>query len=276
LSVAGVTGAVSLVAGSNITITTAASSITIAGSDGGGGSVADGSITTAKLASDIVIDCGSYSAVVPNAPTGLTATAGVVGAANLAWTAPTLPGGAAITDYSIQYSTDSGSSWTSWSHSASTATTATVTSLSSVSTIFRVAGINSVGTGSYSSSSTAMTPAASKLSISRTNGTSTFTGAGTSASPFVRATKVQYGAADSIGNYRFTASASGTFYWSLVFDDSGENDGMYVKQNSTTRANYVSGGTYSGSFAVSAGDVMTITADNTFYDYFSNASLYMT
>jgi hypothetical protein len=121
-----------------------------------------------------------------------------------------------------------------------------------------------------------MTPAASKLSITRTNGTSTFTGAGTSASPFARATKISYGNADSLGNYRFTASASGTFYWSLVFDDSGNNDGMYVKQNSTTRATYGYGGTYSGSFAVSAGDVMTITADNTFYDYFSNVSLYMT
>jgi hypothetical protein len=240
-------------------------------------SVADGSITTAKLASDVAIDCGSYSGVAPNAPTGLTATAGVVGAANLAWTAPTLPGGAAITDYSIQYSTDSGSTWTSWSHSASTATTATVTSLSSVSTIFRVAGINSVGTGSYSSSSTAMTPAASKLSISRTNGTSTFTGSGTSASPFARSTKVAYGAVDGMLYYRFTASASGTFYWSLLFADNGDNDGFYVKQNSTTKTNLLStGSTASGSFAVSAGDVMTFTADNTIFDNFANVSIYMT
>jgi hypothetical protein len=226
----------------------------------------------------VVIDCGSYSAVAPNAPTSLTATAGVVGAANLAWTAPTLAGGATITDYSIQYSTDSGSSWTTWSHSASTATTATVTGLSGVATVFRVAGINSVGTGSYSSSSSAITPASSIISISRNNGTSTFTGSGTAASPYARATKIARNNTDGLDRYSWTASSSGTFYYSLWYDDVTLNSSSYyIKIGGTTR---VTGGTgggntgpYTGSFAVTTGNVITITSDYA-SDAFSNLSFY--
>ena len=242
------------------------------------GSVADGSITTAKLAADIVIDCGSYSPVAANAPTSLTATAGLVGVATLSWTAPTLPGGASITDYSIQYSTDSGSTWTSWSHSASTATTATITGLAGVSTVFRVAAINSVGTGTYSATSSAITPASSILTISRNNGTSTFSGTGTAASPYARATKIARNNADGIDHYSFTVSSSGTFYYSLWYDDvTLNNSSYYIKVGGVTRATGGTGGgntgPYAGSFSVTAGNVITITSDYT-PDAFSNLSFY--
>ena len=59
-----------------------------------------------------------------------------------------------ITDYIIQYSTDN-SSWSTFSDGTSTSTSATVTSLTNGQQYyFKVAAVNSVGTGSYSSSAT--------------------------------------------------------------------------------------------------------------------------
>ena len=100
----------------------------------------------------------------PGTPTAsLPATYGNT-TASVAWTAPVSENGSAITDYSIQYSSDSGSNWTSWSHTASAATSATVTGLSNgTAYIFRVAGINSTGTGAYSSSSNSVTPLFGKV-----------------------------------------------------------------------------------------------------------------
>ena len=100
----------------------------------------------------------------PGTPTAsLPATYGNT-TASVAWTAPTSDNGSPITDYSIQYSSDSGSNWTSWSHTASTATSATVTGLTNgTAYIFRVAGINSTGIGAYSSSSNSVTPLFGKV-----------------------------------------------------------------------------------------------------------------
>lgn len=68
---------------------------------------------------------------------------------DLSWTAPG-DGGADITDYSIEYSTDQ-SSWTSYSDGTSTSTSATVTGLATGTEYwFRVAAVNSVGTAAWS------------------------------------------------------------------------------------------------------------------------------
>lgn len=69
----------------------------------------------------------------------------------IAWTAPAFSGGAPITDYKIEYSTNGGSSWTEWSHTPSTSTSATVTGLSDYFTYeFRVTAKNAVGLGTAS------------------------------------------------------------------------------------------------------------------------------
>ena len=96
----------------------------------------------------------TYNKEVPGAPTGL-ATTPANNAVALSWTAPSDNGGAAITDYKVEYSSDSGSTWSTFSHTASTATTQTVTGLSIGTTYtFRVSAVNSVGTGSPSSTAT--------------------------------------------------------------------------------------------------------------------------
>jgi cellulose 1,4-beta-cellobiosidase len=116
-------------------------------SGGGGGSGGDGTDTVLR------------ALLVPAAPTSVTAAAGNEQVA-LSWTAPTgviapLP----ITDYVVQYSTNSGSTWTNFTAAASTATSATVTGLTNgTSYVFRVAAVNGVGVGAYTAASSAVTP----------------------------------------------------------------------------------------------------------------------
>jgi hypothetical protein len=96
-------------------------------------------------------------ATTPAAPTSVTATPGDVSAA-VSWTAPA-SNGDAITDYVVQYSSNSGSSWTTFADGTSSSTSATVTGLANgTSYVFQVAATNSVGTGSYSTASSAVTP----------------------------------------------------------------------------------------------------------------------
>jgi hypothetical protein len=95
----------------------------------------------------------------PAAPTGVTATASNAQAV-VSWTAPAVvvpP----LADYSVQFSTNGGSTWTTASDAVSTATSATITGLTNgTAYVFRVAGINGIGTGAYSTQSAAVTPTA--------------------------------------------------------------------------------------------------------------------
>jgi hypothetical protein len=94
----------------------------------------------------------------PPAPTGVTASQGNA-QATVSWTAPAVLSQTPITDYIVQYSSNSGSTWTTFSDGASTSTSVAVTGLSNgASYVFRVAGVNGVGTGTYSTASSAVTP----------------------------------------------------------------------------------------------------------------------
>jgi hypothetical protein len=78
---------------------------------------------------------------------------------SLSWSTPTYNGGASISDYTIEYSSNSGSSWSTFSRTASTSTSATITGLTNgTSYLFRVTPINSQGSGVVSSNSSAVTP----------------------------------------------------------------------------------------------------------------------
>lgn len=84
-------------------------------------------------------------------PTITSQSSGQVG---ISWTAPSFSGGAPITDYKIEYSSNSGSTWTEWNHTPSTATSATVTGLPDYLTYeFRVTAKNAVGLGTASTKS---------------------------------------------------------------------------------------------------------------------------
>ncbi|MDC8453561.1 MAG: fibronectin type III domain-containing protein, partial [Candidatus Nitrosotalea sp.] len=96
---------------------------------------------------------------VPQFPTGLTATVASSTQINLSWSAPTDNGGSPITGYTIERSSDSGTTWsTISSNTRSTATTFSDTSLVPNTTYtYRVSAINVVGTSSTSNTTSATT-----------------------------------------------------------------------------------------------------------------------
>src|SRR2546426_932858 len=96
-------------------------------------------------------------AVAPSPPTGLTATSVSSSQINLSWTAPTDNGGSAITGYKIERSTDGGTTWSTLvANTGSAATSYSDTGLTRSTTYaYRVYAINSVGTSSPSSTSSA-------------------------------------------------------------------------------------------------------------------------
>ena len=98
----------------------------------------------------------SPNPVAPSVPTSLTAVGGVT-QASLSWTAPTQSGSADVTDYVVEYSSDSGSTWAEFDDGMSTSTDATVTGLTNGTTYqFRVKAVSSGGTSEPSATATAI------------------------------------------------------------------------------------------------------------------------
>jgi alpha-tubulin suppressor-like RCC1 family protein len=97
----------------------------------------------------------------PASPSAPAATAGV-GSATVSWTAPTDDGGAKVTGYRIQGSTDNGAVWTTLvANTGTTATARSITGLTGGQVIrFRVAAINTSGAGVVSLASNPVTPSA--------------------------------------------------------------------------------------------------------------------
>jgi alpha-tubulin suppressor-like RCC1 family protein len=90
----------------------------------------------------------------------------------VSWTAPVSDGGASISDYTVQYRSQSANSWSTFSHDASTATSIRVTGLSSGSIyMFRVAAVNSVGTGLWSAQESTISTGHSHACAQMENGT---------------------------------------------------------------------------------------------------------
>ena len=143
------------------TTTTAAPTTTTAGATtttAGTTTTTAPTTTTAGTTTTTAPTTTAVPSSVPGAPTSVSGTASNASVA-LTWTAPSSNGGAAITDYVVQYSSNSGTTWTTFAGSVSSATSATVTGLTNgTGYIFHIAATNSVGTGSYSTSSSVVTP----------------------------------------------------------------------------------------------------------------------
>lgn len=97
---------------------------------------------------------GAVPATVPSAPGTPTISITTSGRIDVTWSAPASNGGAALSDYALQWSSNGGANWNTWSHGAAWATAANVTGLSDYSSyVVRVAAVNAAGQGSWSATS---------------------------------------------------------------------------------------------------------------------------
>ena len=147
---------------------------------------------------------------VPDAPTGLSATADGTSTIDLDWTAPSDDGGASITGYRIEVSPNGTSS--SWSdlvaNTNSTSTSYSHTGLSAGTTRhYRVSAINSVGTGAASRTANATTDDAATTVPDAPTGLSA-TADGTSTIDLDWTAPADNGGA-SITGYRIEVSSNG-------------------------------------------------------------------
>ena len=101
--------------------------------------------------SGAVLPAHAQPAVAPGVPTWVVTSNPSSTSIDVAWTAPASDGGAAISDYAIEYRQIGGLAWTAFAHTASTATSITAKGLNSNSSYqFRVAAKNSASRGPWS------------------------------------------------------------------------------------------------------------------------------
>lgn len=133
-----------------------------------GGNIRDTDTTTSPSSAgtglalydwSVTFDEPLVDASVPAVPTSLSSTAGNA-QVSLTWTAPTLNGGATLTDYIVEYKTRAASTWSTFADGTSATASATVTGLTNgTDYMFRVSGVNAIGRGAVSNMALS-TPAA--------------------------------------------------------------------------------------------------------------------
>lgn len=151
------------------------------------GNAADGQIgsdDTASLGDDAneiaslgAVALGGAVATVtePSVPRSITVTVDD-SSAMLSWLAPSSDGGSAITDYVVEYRETSATGWTRLADGISTAASATITGLTvDVPYAFRVAALNAVNTGVFSTESITATPTTTTTTTTTTPTTTTTT-----------------------------------------------------------------------------------------------------
>jgi hypothetical protein len=222
----------------------------------------------------MTIDCGEFDAgtiTISSQPSNQTASSG---AATFSVTASVSPAGSVTYQWQRQALGTGSYSNVSGATSASLALTG-LTNGSNNADNYRVV-VSATGAPSVTSNSAALTVAAGALlTIARNNGVSSFTGSGTTGSPFFRATAVEWTNADGLSRYSWTANGAATVTVSFTFnDDQSEGYQAYVKKGSSTMGNSISSGSATRTFTVVSGDVITITADNAGTgQYFDNVSV---
>jgi titin len=129
--------------------------------------LANGTAYTFQVAAKNIAGDSPYSTAttsltprtVPDAPTGVTATADNTGGIDVSWTAPANNGGNAISDYTLQSCIST--TCTTVTRSASTETSIKVSGLvKGTAYTFQVAAVNAAGSSTYSTRSAPATPRA--------------------------------------------------------------------------------------------------------------------
>ena len=168
------------------------------------------------------------AATVPGAPTGLTATASGTSTINLDWDAPSNDGGASISGYRIEVSSNGGTSWTNReANTGSSSTSYSHTGLSAGTTRhYRVSAINSVGTGAASNVDDATTDdAAATVPGTPTGLTATASGTSTINLDW---TAPSSDGGSAITGYRIEVSPNGNSNWTNREGNTGSTSTSYA------------------------------------------------
>lgn len=120
------------------------------------GDLTNGTAYNVRIAAINDAGIGTYGTAIsatprttPSAPTSLTATFGDEDV-DLAWNAPLSTGGAAVTDYHIEYRESGAGAWSTFADGTSTTRSVTITGLTNGTAYqFRVAAENASGIGAY-------------------------------------------------------------------------------------------------------------------------------
>lgn len=170
----------------------------------------------------------------PGAPTSVSGTRANASVA-LSWTAPTSDGGAAISGYKVEYSSNSGSTWTSaTNNTGSTSTSYTATGLTNgTAYIFRVSAINSAGTGTASSNSSAVTPSTTPGAPTSVAGT-----AGNAQVALTWTAPTSTGGA-AISGYKIEYSANNGSSWTTATSNTGSTSTSYTATGLTNLTTYL-------------------------------------
>lgn len=150
--------------------------------------------TTATASFDVLAN--PVVQTVPGAPQSLTATPAPT-QVTLSWATPASDGGASVTDYVVQYKV--GTNWIPFTDGVNTSTSVVITGLTNgTSYDFKVAAVNSVGQGNYTSAVTSspatVAGAATSLSGTKsgTSATLTWTAPGSNGGSAITDYKVSY------------------------------------------------------------------------------------
>src|SRR2546426_734387 len=178
-----------------------------------------GTSSTSSMASATTL------AAAPSSPTGVTATTVSSSQVNLSWTAPSDNGGSAITGYMIERSADGGSTWSKLvANTGITGTTYSDIGLAHGATYtYRVSAINSIGTGSPSSTASATTLA---VTASPLNGLSATTVSSSQINLSWAPPSDNGGSA--ITGYKIERSGDGGTSWSTLVANTGGTTTTYT------------------------------------------------
>ena len=176
-----------------------------------------------------VANATTGAATAPGAATSLSATSSGSSTIDLSWTAPASTGGAAITGYKIEFSSDSGSNWSDLVANTGNANTTYAHSGLTASTTrhYRVSAINGIGTSATTSNVANATTDAPTATVPGAPTSLSATASGSTAIDLSWTVPSSTGGS-AITGYLIEVSSDGGSNWSDLVADTGNANTTYA------------------------------------------------